>query len=58
MLRKYTGNKKSIEARSNDGTTWEGVFFDSGRETKFTQASLKEVDDLAAKEGMRLVDQR
>lgn len=58
MLRKYTGNKKSIEARSNDGKIWDGVFFDSGRETKFSQASLKEVEDLATKEGMRLVDQR
>ncbi|MCA8921278.1 MAG: hypothetical protein KDD82_05685 [Planctomycetes bacterium] len=58
MLRKYSGDKKSIEARSDDGKVWKGQLFDCGRETTFSQASLKEVDELAAKNGMRLVDQR
>lgn len=54
MMRKYSGNKKSIEARSFDGgRTWEGKLFDTGRETKFSEATEKELDDLAAKEGMR-----
>jgi hypothetical protein len=56
MMRKYAGNKKSIEARSNDGgRTWEGKLFDAGRETKFSEATEKELDDLATKEGMRRV---
>lgn len=56
MIRKYSGNKKSIEARSHDGgRTWEGLLFDTGRETKFSEASVKELDDLAAKEGMQRV---
>jgi len=56
MIRKYAGNKKSIEARSHDGgRTWEGKLFDTGRESKFTEATEKELDDLAAKEGMRRV---
>ena len=55
MRRKYLGDKKSIEARSNDGgRIWEGKLFERGHLTKFTHASLAEVDDLAAKKGMRL----
>jgi len=56
MLRKYVGDKKSIEARSEDGgKTWKGKLFDAGRLTNFTHASLKEVDDLAAKHHMNHV---
>ena len=55
MIRKYVGDKKSIEARSADGKVWEGKLFDCGRQTKFSQASLAEVDNLAAKHHMRLV---
>ena len=56
MMRKYLGDKKSIEARSDDGgKIWVGELFEAGHMTKFTNASLKEVDDLAAKHGMRLV---
>ena len=56
MLRKYIGDKKSIEARCDpSGKIWEGKLFDCGRATKFTNASLAEVDALAAKHGMNLV---
>ncbi len=55
MIRKYIGDKKSIEARSNDGgMIWEGKLFERGHVTKFSDASLAEVNDLAAKKGMRL----
>jgi hypothetical protein len=55
MIRRYSGDKKSIEARSDDGRIWAGKLFDCGRETKFSDATLAEVDQLAAKHGMRLV---
>jgi hypothetical protein len=53
MIRRYSGNKKSIEARSNDnGKTWSVKFFDSGRLTEYTGGTLAEVDSLAAKNGL------
>jgi hypothetical protein len=56
MIRKYIGDKASIEARCDAaGKIWEGKLFEGGRVTKFSNASLAEVDDLAAKKGMRLV---
>ena len=53
MIRKYGGDKKSIEARSNDnGRTWSVKLFDNGRLTEYTGGTLAEVDALAAKNGM------
>ena len=55
MVRKYSGDKKSIEARSNDnGRTWSVKLFDTGRLTEYTGGTLAEVDALAAKLGMTL----
>jgi hypothetical protein len=55
VIRKYTGDKKSIEARSNDnGQTWSVKLFDAGRLTEYTGGTLAEVDELAAKHGMTL----
>ena len=54
-IRKYGGDKKSIEARSNDnGRTWTVKLFDSGRLTEYTGGTLAEVDALAAEHGMTL----
>jgi len=59
MMRKYVGDKMSIEARSDpSGKVWEGKLFQAGRQTKFSRATLLEVDQLAAKHGMRLVPNR
>lgn len=58
MYRKYTGDKKSIEARSDDGRIWTGTLFDSGRVSKFSDATLAEVEELASKHGMRLSESR
>ena len=56
MIRKYIGDKMSIEARCDpSGKIWEGKLFEGGRVTKFSNASLAEVDDLAKKKGMQLV---
>ncbi len=56
MIRKYIGDKRSIEARCDpSGKIWEGKLFEGGRVTKFSNASLAEVDDLAAKKGMHIV---
>ena len=53
VIRKYCGDKKSIEARSNDnGRTWSVKLFDSGRLTEYTGGTLAEVDALAVKNGM------
>ena len=55
MIRKYTGDKKSIEARSDDrGQTWSVKLFDTGRLTEYTGGTLAEVDALATKLGMTL----
>ena len=55
MIRKYLGDKKSIEARSNDnGKTWAVKLFDTGRVTEYTGGTVAEVDALAAKHGMKL----
>ena len=56
MMRKYIGDKKSIEAWPDpSGQIWEGKLFDAGRMTEFSNASLAEVDALAAKHNMRFV---
>ena len=55
MIRKYYGDKKSIEARSNDnGRTWSVKLFDTGRLTEYSGGTLAEVDALAAKHRMKL----
>jgi hypothetical protein len=55
MIRRYSGNKKSIEARTADnGRTWSVKFFDTGRLTEYTGGTLAEVDALAAKNGLTL----
>ncbi len=54
MIRRYNGDKKSIEARSTDnGKTWTVKFFDTGRVTEYSGGSVAEVDALAAKNGLK-----
>ena len=55
MIRRYSGDKKSIEARTNDnGRTWSVKLFDNGRLTEYTGGTLAEVDALAAKHKLTL----
>ena len=55
MIRRYSGDKKSIEARTTDnGRTWSVKIFDSGRLTEYSGGTVAEVDALAAKHGMKL----
>jgi hypothetical protein len=55
MIRRYSGDKKSIEARTADnGKTWSVKFFDTGRLTQYSGGTLAEVDALAAKHGLKL----
>lgn len=55
MIRRYSGDKKSIEARSTDnGKTWSVKLFDTGRVTEYSGGTLAEVDALAAKHRMTL----
>ncbi|MBL0219781.1 MAG: hypothetical protein IPQ07_38700 [Myxococcales bacterium] len=56
MIRKYSGDKKSIEARTADnGKTWSVKFFDTGRLTEYSGGTVAEVDALAAKHGLTLI---
>jgi hypothetical protein len=55
MIRRYSGNKKSIEARTTDnGRTWSVKLFDTGRLTEYSGGTTAELDALAAKHGMTL----
>lgn len=55
MIRRYTGDKRSIEARTDDnGRTWTVKLFDSGRLTEYKGGTLAEVDALAVKHKMTL----
>jgi hypothetical protein len=55
MIRRYSGDKRSIEARTTDnGRTWSVKLFDSGRVTEYSGGTLAEVDALAAKHHMTL----
>ncbi len=55
MIRRYSGDKKSIEARTADnGKTWTVKFFDTGRLTQYSGGSLAELDALAAKNQLKL----
>jgi hypothetical protein len=59
VIRKYSGNKTSIEARSNDnGRTWSVKLFDTGRLTEYSGGTLAEVDALASKHQMTLDRQK
>ena len=54
MIRKYTGDRKSIEARTDDGgRTWSVKVFDRGHLTEYSDATLAEVEGLAAKLGIK-----
>lgn len=58
LIRTYIGDKKSIEARSNDrGQTWSVKLYDTGRLTEYTGGTLAEIDALAAKHGMKITRQ-
>lgn len=55
MIRRYSGDKKSIEARTADnGKTWSVKFFDTGRLTEYSGGTVAEVDALAKKHGLTL----
>jgi hypothetical protein len=58
MLRKFVGDKMSIEATSRDGRLWEIQLFDRGHLTKYTDTSEADLNLMAAKKGMRLVPGR
>ena len=58
MLKKYVGDKMSIEATSGDGRTWEVQVFDRGHQTKYVNVSPAELEHMAARKGMKLVSNR
>lgn len=55
MIRRYSGNKKSIEARStNNGQTWSVKLYDTGRLTEYSGGTTAEVDALAVTHQLKL----
>jgi hypothetical protein len=55
VIRRYSGNKKSIEARStNNGKTWSVKLYDTGRLTEYSGGTLGEVDALAKTHQLKL----
>ena len=56
MLRKFVGDKMSLEATSRDGRLWEIQLFDRGHLTKLSDLSEVQVNELAARRRLRLVD--
>jgi hypothetical protein len=54
VIRRYSGDKKSIEARSDDGRKWSVKLFDNGRLTEYSGGTLAEVDALAVKHQLKL----
>lgn len=56
MMRKFVGDKMSIEARSSDGgRRWDVQLFDRGHVTKVTGATTVELEKLAADRRMKPV---
>ncbi len=58
MLWKFTGDKMSLEARSDDGKRWEVTLFDRGHVTKYVDATEAEVVALAAEKKLRATPRR
>lgn len=53
MLKKFVGDKMSIEASSHDGKRWEVRFFDRGRLTTYSDATTTDLDKMVAEKRMR-----
>lgn len=54
MVRKFIGDKMSIEARSDDqGRSWEVKLFDRGHLTQYRDATQADLDKLVADRRMR-----
>lgn len=59
MIRKFVGDKMSIEAHSDDqGRTWAVSLFDRGHLTKYKAATQAELDKLVADRRMRATSPR
>ncbi len=54
MMRKFIGDKMSIEARSDDdGRSWEVHLYDRGQLTRYKEATQADLDKLVADRRMR-----
>lgn len=53
MLKKFVGDKMSIEARSDDGRRWEIHLYDRGTLTKYSDATQADLDGLVLKRRMK-----
>ena len=58
MIWKFTGDKMSLEARSDDGRRWEVTLFDRGHVVKYVDATEAEVLALAAEKRLRAMPRK
>jgi hypothetical protein len=53
VLKKFVGDKMSIEATSGDGRSWDVQVFDRGQLTKYSNVSEAELQQMATRKGMK-----
>jgi hypothetical protein len=57
VLRKFVGDKMSLEATSRDGRLWEIQLFDHGHLTKLSDVSEAQLNEMAARKRLRLASE-
>lgn len=58
LVRRFIGDRRSLEARSVDGRWWNVVLCDRGRLLRHPRATTAQVERLVAERGMRPTDDR
>jgi hypothetical protein len=53
LVRRFIGNRRSMEARSVDGRVWSVVLCDRGRQLKYPRATTEQVERLIADRGLQ-----
>ena len=56
LVRRFIGDRRSLEARSVDGRTWNVVLCDRGRLLRNPRATTAQVERLVAERGMQPTD--
>lgn len=56
LVRRFIGDRRSLEAKSVDGRFWNVVLCDRGRQLKLPRATTSQVERLVAERGMQPTD--
>lgn len=56
LVRRFIGDRRSLEARSADGRFWSVVLCDRGRQLKLTRATASQVERLVTERNMQPTD--